>query len=42
MINQVDQTLYRLSSLDNMQKKLSYQSSSGKKLEQGSDDATLY
>ena len=42
MINQLDQTLYRLSSLDSMQKKLSYQSSSGKKLEQGSDDSVLF
>lgn len=42
MINQLDQTLYRLGNLDNVQRKLSYQSSTGKKLEQGSDDATLY
>ncbi len=42
MINQIDQTLYRLSNLDSMQQKLSYQSSTGKKLENGSDDSILY
>ena len=42
MINQTDQMLYRLSNLDNLQQKLSYQTSTGKKLQQGSDDSVLY
>lgn len=42
MINQTDQMLYRLSNLDNLQQKLSYQTSTGKKLQQGSDDSILY
>lgn len=42
MINQIDQTLYRLSNLDSMQQKLSYQASTGKKIENGSDDSILY
>lgn len=42
MINQTDQMLYRLSNLDSLQQKLSYQSSTGKKLQQGSDDSILY
>lgn len=42
MINQTDQMLYRLSNLDALQQKNSYQMSTGKKLEQGSDDSVLY
>ncbi len=42
MINQTEQMLYRLSNLDNLQQKLSYQTSTGKKLQQGSDDSVLY
>ena len=42
MINQTDQMLYRLSNLDNLQQKLSYQTSTGKKLQQGSDDSVRY
>lgn len=42
MINQIDQTLYRLSNLDSLQQKLSYQASTGKKIEKGSDDSILY
>ena len=42
MINQTEQTLYRLSNLDALQQKISYQMSTGKKLEQGSDDSSLY
>lgn len=42
MINQIDQTLYRLGNLDSMQQKLSYQASTGKKIEKGSDDSILY
>ena len=33
MISQIDQTFYRLSNLDSLQQKLSYQKSTGKKLE---------
>lgn len=42
MISQTEKTLYRLSNLNNSQQKLSYQTSTGKKLEQGSDDSVLY
>lgn len=42
MISQTEKTLYRLSNLDALQQKLSYQTSTGKKLEQGSDDSVLY
>ena len=42
MISQIDQTFYRLSNLDSLQQKLSYQKSTGKKLENGSDDSILY
>lgn len=42
MISQTEKTLYRLSNLDALQQKLSYQTSTRKKLEQGSDDSVLY
>lgn len=42
MINQTDQMLYRLSNLDALQQKNSYQMSTHKKLQQGSDDSVLY
>jgi flagellar hook-associated protein 3 FlgL len=42
MINQTDQMLYRLSNLDALQQKNSYQMSTGKKIEHGSDDSVLY
>ena len=42
MISQIDQTFYRLSNLDSLQRKLSYQASTGEKLEHGSDDSILY
>ena len=42
MINQTEQTIYRLSNLDALQQKISYQMSTGKKLENGSDDSSLY
>ncbi|MDZ7819095.1 MAG: flagellar hook-associated protein FlgL [Aliarcobacter sp.] len=42
MINKMEQTLYRLSNLDAQQQRVSYQMSSGKKLQQGSDDSFLY
>ncbi|CAM3573961.1 flagellar hook-associated protein FlgL [Arcobacter aquimarinus] len=42
MISQIDQTMYRLKNLDSLQQKLSYQSSTGKKLQDGSDDSVLY
>ncbi len=42
MINQTQQTLYRLSNLDAQQQKVSYQMSTGKILQQGSDDSLLY
>ena len=42
MINEINQTLYRLDNLDSVQRKLSYQTSTKEKLEYGSDDATLY
>ena len=42
MINEINQTLYRLGNLDSVQRKLSYQTSTKEKLEYGSDDATLY
>lgn len=42
MISQTEKTLYRLSNLDALQQKLSYQTSTQKKLEQGSDDSVLY
>jgi len=42
MINQTEQTLYRLSNLDAQQTRISYQMSTKKKLQQGSDDSVLY
>ena len=42
MINQTQQTIYRLGNLDAQQLKISYQMSTGKKLQQGSDDSSLY
>ncbi|GGD36628.1 hypothetical protein GCM10012288_08340 [Malaciobacter pacificus] len=42
MITQTEQTLYRLSMLDAAQEKISYQMSTGKKLQNGSDDSELY
>ena len=42
MINQTEQTLYRLSNLDAQQTRISYQMSTGKKLQNGSDDSVLY
>ena len=42
MINQTEQTLYRLGNLDAQQTRISYQMSTGKKLENGSDDSVLY
>lgn len=42
MINQTEQTIYRLSNLDAQQQRISYQMSTGKKLQQGSDDSVLY
>lgn len=42
MINQTDQTIYRLGNLDIQQQRISYQMSTGKKLQQGSDDSVLY
>ena len=42
MISQIDQTMYRLKNLDSLQQKLSYQASTGKKLQDGSDDSVLY
>ena len=42
MINQMDQTLYRLSNLDAQQQKITYQMSTKKELQNGSDNAVLY
>lgn len=42
MINQTQQTLYHLDNLNAEQKRISYQTSTGKKLENGSDDSVLY
>ena len=42
MINQTEQAIYRLGNLDALQQKISYQMSTGKKLQQGSDDSLLY
>ncbi|MDD2896798.1 MAG: flagellar hook-associated protein FlgL [Aliarcobacter sp.] len=42
MINQTDQMTYRLSLLDTQYQRNSYQTSSGNKLQQGSDDSMLY
>jgi flagellar hook-associated protein 3 FlgL len=42
MINQTDQMTYRLSLLDTQYQRNSYQSSTGNKLQQGSDDSMLY
>ena len=42
MINQTQQMLYRLSNLDTQQQKISYQMSSKKELQYGSDDSVLY
>jgi flagellar hook-associated protein 3 FlgL len=42
MINQTEQMSYRLSTLNTQQQKISYQMSTGQKLQQGSDDSMLY
>ncbi|WP_072682212.1 flagellar hook-associated protein FlgL [Arcobacter sp. LA11] len=42
MIRSTEQTLYRLDNLNAEQQRISYQMSTGKKLEQGSDDSNLY
>lgn len=42
MIVQTEQTLYRLDQLNAEQKRISYQKSTGKILEKGSDDAVLF
>ena len=42
MINQTEQTLYRLSNLNAEQTRISYQMSTGKELDKGSEDASLY
>ncbi len=42
MINQMDQMLYRLGNLDAQQQKITYQMSTKKELENGSDNAVLY
>lgn len=42
MISQTENMLYRLSNLDVEQQRLSYQMSTGKKLQNGSDDTNLY
>ena len=42
MINTSQQTFYRLENLNAEQKRISYQTSTGKILEHGSDDSTLY
>ena len=42
MINQTEQMFYRLSNLDTLQQKLSYQTSTKEKLQAGSDDSMLY
>lgn len=42
MINQTEQMFYRLSNLDTLQQKLTYQTSTKEKLQSGSDDSMLY
>lgn len=42
MITQTEQTIYRLDNLAKEQTRISYQLSTGKKLENGSDDSILY
>ena len=42
MINQTEQTLYRLANLNAEQARISYQTSTGKKLNNGSEDASSY
>ena len=42
MINQTEQTLYRLANLNAEQTRVTYQTSTGKILDKGSDDANLY
>ena len=42
MIRSTEQTLFRLDNLNSEQQRISYQMSTGKKLEYGSDDANLY
>jgi flagellar hook-associated protein 3 FlgL len=42
MINQTEQTLFRLANLNAEQTRISYQTSTGKKLNNGSEDASLY
>ena len=42
MINQTEQMFYRLSNLDTLQQKLTYQTSTKEKLQAGSDDSMLY
>ncbi len=42
MIRSTEQTLYRLDNLNAEQQRISYQMSTGKKLQQGSDDSNLY
>lgn len=42
MIRSTEQTLFRLDNLNKEQQRISYQMSTGKKLQQGSDDSNLY
>lgn len=42
MINQTEQMSYRLSTLNTQQQRISYQTSTGQKLQHGSDDSMLY
>lgn len=42
MINRTEQAIYRLGNLDAIQERISYQMSTGKKLQKGSDDSLLY
>lgn len=42
MINQTEQMFYRLSNLDALQQRLTYQTSTKEKLQAGSDDSILY
>ena len=42
MINQTEQMFYRLSNLDTLQQRLTYQTSTKEKLQAGSDDSMLY
>jgi flagellar hook-associated protein 3 FlgL len=42
MINQTEQTLFRLDNLNAEQTRISYQTSTGKKINNGSEDASLY